>query len=444
MATAAAGGLVLAPGSYGVAIRYLNVAPAFIAVNGVQTFTNADLSVSDGTTQYTAFASASPAPVAGSTGWNFWGAIRYVPGAASHACSEKSNYGSGCYTIAGSTYQEFITAPTAQAALQGKALIFTPTGSSYLMTQGAGVLIPQVAPTALPATDDGEATITLTGTLTYPGGTTNQLFVHSNGYVSVGSNNTLPNGALNYVPEIIPMLAATNAAWWAWHDHNPTEVGSGLIDWEELGTLVVITYRDVESYPTTAANRSTVQFQIDTATGIVTIVFQTIAAGGSGVLQGDDWLIGFSPGGDSPDAGPFSITTLTNLQLNFPEQFALKLDASANPVLGTTVNLVTTRETIPGIGLNFVSIVQIPAPGFDLGIIGGGGCAALVDINAGVGNVISNLGLPGLSMTIPFPLPLNPTLAGGLVFSQSIWLDPVQNALGIITSDAVRLLLGTF
>lgn len=443
-------GLVLNPGSYGVAIRYTNgVTPLLVAVGAAQTFSNAELTVSGGSIQYTPW-TAPNAPPAGYTAWAWRGSIIYQPGTFPHACAEAAKYGSGCYTVNGSAYQEWTDSSTpsaaaaASAALTGRSLTFLPSGSGYVMLPGTASMF--VAPTAaavpLAANDDGENTVPLTLPFAYPGGTTSQLFVHSNGYVSVGSNNTLPGGP-NWVPEIPAMLSATETAWWSWHDYNPTEVGSGLIVYEEIGSLMVITWNGVESYPTTTANPSTLQFQFDELTGQVTIVWQTIESfGQTGFLQGSDHLIGFSPGGPSPATGQFNITTLTSQVLAYPEAFPLNLETTGKPIIGTTINLATTRETGVNLGINFVSVVQVPAPGFDLAILGAPGCAALLDVNAGVGNLISNL--PGFSMSVAFPLPNNPAFAGLSIYSQSIWLDPTANAFGALVSNGVSLLLGNF
>ena len=442
------GGLVLNPGARGMLIRYVGIAPVLTAVGTAQTFTNAELSVSGGALQYTPFGALS-APPPTYAAWQWRGSIVYANGTVPHACANSSNYGNGCYTLGGSIYQEWTdsspggAAAAASAALTGRQLQFFFAGPSYVVMPGTATFItPSPTAVSLTPVDDGEATIPLTLPLVYPGGVATQLFVHSNGFVSVASNNTLPGG-FNWIPEIAPMLNAPGTAWWSWHDYNPTEAGSGQIKWEEVGTIMCITWENVESYPTTAVNRSTLQFQLDEATGHVTILWQTIeATGGTGVLQGSDHLIGFSPGGESPNTGPFNIATLTTQVLNFPEAFELTLRASANPVLGTTINLITTREPGPGVGVNFLSVVQIPAPGIDLGIIGMPGCAALVDINAGIGNVISNL--PGLSMSVPWPLAANPAFAGFTAYSQSIWLDPAANPFGAILSNGVSLVLGIF
>ncbi|MBM3973162.1 MAG: hypothetical protein FJ301_03570 [Planctomycetes bacterium] len=451
--TPAGAGLVLSPGSRGVLLRYVGVTPLLVATTP-QTFTNAEISVSGGSMQYTPWGAPQGA-IGGTTGYTSWGwrgQIIYANGTAPHACAETATYGEGCYTVNGSAYQEWTdnapggAAAAASLALTGKSLKFLPTGPSYLMLPGtaAGYVAPSATATALALTDDNEVTVALTVPFNYAGGTTNNLFVHANGYVSVATNNTLPGGP-NYVPEIPAMLSATETAWWSWHDYNPTEAGSGQVKFEEVGGVAYITWDGVESYPTTQANPSTLQFQFNLVTGEVNIVWQTIESfGQTGFLQGSDHIIGFSPGGNSPATGLFNINTLTSQLLSFPEVFPLNLVSSSNPLIGTTVNLVTSRETGSSLGICFVTTGQIAAPGLDLGLIGAPGCSALVDISTGVGNLISNLGLPGVSMSIAFPLPNNPAFAGLSVFSQSIWLDPTVNAFGMLVSNGVDFTLGNF
>jgi hypothetical protein len=157
----------------------------------------------------------------------------------------------------------------------------------------------------------------------------------------------------------------------------------------------------------------------------------------------DDTIVGWSPGGVSPNLGPVDVTTLTTLLLPATETLGLKVTATAAPVLGNTIDFVTTNTTNVGIGVNYLSVVPLPGPGIDLGILGAPGCSAHVDINAGVGNLISNVpGLPPLNVTLP--LPNNPALAGFVVASQSIWLDGAANALGLLTSNGVTVTLGLF
>ncbi|MFN6193334.1 MAG: hypothetical protein ACK5BN_05880 [Planctomycetota bacterium] len=451
--TPAGGGLVLNPGSYGVLLRYVGVTPLLVAVGTPQTIGNADLSVSGGIVQYNPWiAPAAPQTGAGFSAWAWRGQIFYAPGAVPHACAVTSTYGTGCYTVNGSAYQEWTdnatpsAAAAASAALTGRSLKFLPSGSGYLMLPGnaTGYIAPTPAATVVTLADDTENTVTLGAPFNYPGGSTSTLFVHANGYVSVGSNNTLPGG-FNDIPEIPQMLNAPETAWWSWHDYNPAEAGSGQVKFEQIGSVACITWDGVESYPTTAVNPSTLQFQFDLASGEVTIVWVTIEAqGGTGFLQGSDHIIGFSPGGAAPTTGQFNITTLTTQVLTVPERFPLGLGTTSKPLLGTTVSLDTTSPPNIGLGVNFLSTVQIPAPGLDLAILGAPGCLALADVGAGLGNAISNLGLPGVTLQSSLALPNNPALAGVRIYSQSAWLDAAANALGVVTSNAVELVLGIY
>lgn len=451
--TPAGGGLVLNPGSYGVLLRYVGVTPLLVATTP-QTIGNTDLTVSGGIIQYNPWTNPQ-APIGGTSGFTSWGwrgQIFYAPGAVPHACAVTSTYGTGCYTVNGSAYQEWTdnatpsAAAAASAALTGRSLKFLPSGSGYLMLPGnaTGYIAPTPAATVVTLADDTENTVTLGAPFNYPGGSTSTLFVHANGYVSVGSNNTLPGG-FNDIPEIPQMLNAPETAWWSWHDYNPAEAGSGQVKFEQIGSVACITWDGVESYPTTAVNPSTLQFQFDLASGEVTIVWVTIEAqGGTGFLQGSDHIIGFSPGGASPTTGQFNITTLTTQVLTVPERFPLGLGTTSKPLLGTTVSLDTTSPPNIGLGVNFLSTVQIPAPGLDLAILGAPGCAALADVGAGLGNAISNLGLPGVTLQSSLALPNNPALAGVRIYSQSAWLDAAANALGVVTSNAVELVLGIY
>ncbi len=448
-------GLTLLPGSYGIAIRYQGVTPLLAATPAAGTFSTPELTWSSGALQYAAFTSALQGPPpAPNTTWAFYGTITYEVGAgAPHACAEALPYGEGCYKKCGSFFQEFTdsSAPSAagaaSAAMQGRTLTLVPTGSSYLVQQGTAAFIPPTgAANVLALGDDTETQVTLPVPFTYPAGVATDFFVHANGYISVASNNTLPGGP-NWVPSVQPFLNAPAAGWWSWHDYNPTEAGSGQVSWEQVGlNLLVFTWNGVESYPTTAANPSTFQFQFDFTTGQVNYVWQTIdAVGGSGFLEGDDHLVGYSPGSASPQCAQVDITTLAAVVLQEPEFFALNLATTGKPILGTTISLDTTRETTAfGVGVNFVTVGQIPAPGFDLGIIGAAGCPALTDINTGVGNAISNIPGVGLTMSVNFPLPNNPAFAGIAIYSQSAWLDATQNAAGLITSNGLELLLGNF
>src|SRR5262249_8647065 len=151
----------------------------------------------------------------------------------------------------------------------------------------------------------------------------------------------------------------------------------------EVGTFAIFTWDDVESRPgQPTVNRCRFQIQFDTATGNVNYVWVTMS-NVIGSNTSDDHIIGFSPGGPSPDMGPIDITTFQASLLMVPEILSLQLDASPSPVLGATVDYTTSHETGINVGVLFLSVASLP--GIDLGIIGAPGCLAHIDIGPAVG-----------------------------------------------------------
>lgn len=438
-------GIQMAPGTYGVAIVVRNANNLFSNL-GPQTISNADLSVTVGAVSAQAFTTAPSAY--GTQAFHFNGTLFYAPGLVTGTCATRTSVGRGCNTVAGSFYQKWSTNAAMSTALTNRSLSLINTGGSYVLAQGgATFLAPSATAVSLPTSNNGESLVTLPSALSYPGGSTTQLVVNTDGHISPATNLPFPGNTYNFMPNVNGMLNALNPIWAVcWHNFNTTELGSGLIKHEAVGNLYVITWDNVESLPgTTAAqtaNPCRFQAQFDLATGNVNYVYQTMATTG-GSQSYDDTVVGWSPGGPSPDAGPIDVVTLTSLPLAAVETLPLKVAASAAPVLGNTIDFVTSNPSALGVGINFLSVVALPGPGLDLSILGAPGCFAHVDINAGVGNLISNVpGLPGL--TVSLPLPNSPSLAGFALSSQSIWLDPAANAFGIITSNGVNLTLGAF
>jgi hypothetical protein len=439
-------GIQLQPGTFGWAVLVRNANNLFSNA-GPQTISNADLSVTVGAVSAQAF--VQPPSAYGTQAFHFNGTIFYSPGLVAGSCATQATVGRGCNNVTGSFYQAWSTNASMSAALTNRSLSLINTGSSYVLAQGGGTfLAPTAAATSLPTSNNGEAVVNLPSPLNYPGGSTTQLVVNTDGHISTATNLPFPGLAYNFMPNGRAMLNAINPIWAVcWHNFNTTELGSGLIKWEVVnGTTFVVTWDNVESLPGTAtaqnANPCRFQAQFDLLTGNVVYVYQAMTAIG-GSQSYDDTVVGWSPGGASPDVGPIDVTTLTSLSLAATETLPLTLAVSAAPVLGNTIDFVTSNPSALGVGINFLSVVALPGPGLDLSILGAPGCFAHVDINAGVGNLISNVpGLPGATITLP--LPNSPALAGFALSSQSIWLDPAANAFGIITSNGVNVTLGTF
>lgn len=450
---ASGSGLVLAPGSYGCAIRYAGTANQFCAVPAVpNVFANAELTLTGGAVQYTAFTSPPASPGGGYAGWSWYGAIHYGNGAVPHACAESIPYGSGCLVRHASIYGRYPSARAAASALDRRSLSFVPNQlGAYDVRPGLathGYLAPTAAALAVPATNDGEYQQPLTIPFVYPGGVATSLFIHSNGFVSVASNNVLTG--VNWFPSVGAFLNAPATGWWIWHDLNPTELGSGSIWFEEDPTngRIYVTWLRVESFPAGVANPSTFQMMFEPGTGIVTMHFRSLdPVGGATLPPGDGWIVGYSPGGASPDPGPTDLRALMGgtappVRLPPGEVARLALNAGSRPRLGTTITLTTVNETGRSIGFTFLATRAVE-PGLDLTALGAPGCTGLVDLAAGVGIPLANAG-GGAGMSVAVPIPNNPGLLGAVVPGQSAWFDPTANALGIVTSNGLRLALGNY
>jgi hypothetical protein len=435
-------GVTLQPGTYGAAM-FAQGANNIFANNGVgQVFSNADMTVTLGSTTYGGFA--------GSLANYVWiGTLFYGVGVVPHNCASKSTYGGGCNVVSGSFYQKWNNNPAAAAALNGRKLSLLFNGVNYTVVQGSVAYIaPTAAATALPTSNNGETAVNLPSPFSYPGGSTTQLVIATDGYIAPLSVQPFPGGNYSFMPYVQGFLDAVNPVWAVcWHNFNTTELGSGLIKTEQVGNLFVVTWDNVESLPgnnvTANPNPCTFQAQFDLTTGDVHYVYQSFTTIG-GSQSYDDTIVGYSPGGPSPDGGPVDVTTLVSLTLPPIEVLPLKLVASAAAVLGTNIDFVTSQESSLGIGLNFLSVAAIPAPGINLAVLGAPGCFALIDPTVGVGNLISNLGgaLPPMNVTLP--IPLTPSLSGAVIYSQSLWLDAAANPFGATTSNGVSVTAGLF
>lgn len=371
-----------------------------------------------------------------------------------------TSYGAGCYEVATeSIYQDFAQASLASAALSGQSMVLTPTTDGYVVTWGgASYVTPTGAATPLAVGDDGETGVTPSIAFPSPFGAASELRVHGNAIVSLGATPQDFPGAPNvYTPTVSALENATQAAFWAWHDYNANEAGSGSVTYEEQvagDTIALITWDDVESYSQPAGiNRSTLQFQLNLTTGGVAIVWQSVD-GDDSSPYGSSHLVGFSPGGASVAGN--SVVLATELPYTTqPDIEPITLSASPAPVsTATTGTLVTyTTTNIPEAGLgtgvyvaaNLLSVAGVPEPGVELTFLGAPGCFAHVltlDLITAMIGVSSTE-----SITFQVPPGVTP---GFLLYSQSIALvipnslPNGQNTFGLTTSNGVRSLITNF
>lgn len=362
------------------------------------------------------------------------------PGACYHvnpfthvkACHK--NYGVGCHSFRvdqSNLVQLFADVASAKAALDGNAMTFTPSGGSYVASWASGVAASlYVTPTAnaviIANADSTTTTITPSVAIPVPGGAASSWTVSSNGVLTAGA---IGNQGTSGAPTLAATATATGLAFYTWANHNPAETNSGKVKWEEIGTTLYVTFEAVEfSGGTPTLAPSTFQWQIDTTTGVVTMLWVSMSASNST----SDMLVGctLAGAGLTPVSQTLSSAAVTLIQPDLVD-VPLALTASPAPIINpsttVTYSLANVPEFVPGSGLHiatmFLSLNQLPG-GLDLAglLTTVPGCSAyLGSLDIDLGGAVS------LSSTITWSLPFSNTIffPGSKLSAQGVALfDP--------------------
>lgn len=365
--------------------------------------------------------------------------------------------GTGCYAIADTFYELFADAAVAAPALTGNVLQLTPTTDGYLGewfvgTAAATYITPAGTPIGT-ISDDGQDTYTPATGFPSPYGPVTDLRVHGNGIVAFGTTPIDYPGTNSYTPTGGGIVGGTTGGVYAWHDYNVSE--SGSIIGEEQAGLVLVTYLDVDSYPSGVTNVSTLQFQFDQATGVIRVVFVNIDSDPSSIF-GSGHLVGYSaPGAGIVDPGSIDLASQLPLAVG-PELAPLDLTASGAPIsTGSAGSTITyTLSNIPDangssgvfIGALALSVDGAPA-GIDLGIIGAPGCNSYMQT---IGIVKSDAGQYGsdqqtYTFDVPAGVPAGIELyANGAALIMPGSLPNGQNPGGLVTSNGVVSYIAPF
>jgi len=330
-------------------------------------------------------------------------------------------FGAGCYRRSTGFY-ELATPAAFDLANSGMRLV--RNGDVYTAQTGGTYLAPTAAATQLTLLDDGEATVNLAGTFSYPGGSTTSLVVCSNGFVSVA-----PGNGTDYSPTAAEWLASPQRRYGCWHDFNPSASGSGKVKFQQIGSIAYVTWDGVYSYQTTNANFW--QLQFDLTTGNVTCAWQTMVASGS------DWVIGAVGPTPNDDTGSVDLSaTLPGTFLVGPANLQPLTLASTLPTLGQTMTL-TTSQFPPGsvIGIQALSVTRYD-PGVDLGIVGMPNCRLFLNLDV-LSTIVATNGQAAWNWAVP----TGPTWLGLQVTAQSLVFANL-NPAGIVSSNGVALTLG--
>lgn len=414
--------LTLPFGAHGMALRANGFAHSYTNGTGTnQNFSTSELALAAGEATNIAFGGA----VFTSRVVNC--SIHYTIGGGSGTVQATSTpYGTGCITQFGSFYENFAVPHD----LGSSALTMFHTVNGNIVLPGFRTFVaPSANATVLALSDDSETTVALSAAMPVVGGTTSNLTVCSNGYVSVASGN-----GTGFTPSVATLLAAPETGWWCWHDYNPAAVGSGQIKFEEVAGIAYVTWDGVFDFGSSGPG-STFQLQFHLATGSVHFVWGTMSGLGNG------HLIGYSPAGGSLDPGnrDISATLPGTFFVGAADITPLQLDVATRPIVNTVINLTTSNLT-PNTIFTAVALGTFTFPNpIDLTGPGMAGCFQYHDILA------TYLYLPSGASSVVTPF-LVPNMLGLHIQAQSYSYDPAANLtlLGVVSSRAFDLGIGDF
>jgi hypothetical protein len=344
-----------------------------------------------------------------------------VPG---QVTATATNYGTGCVDRASASVYETFAASTFD--LSNTTIMMVPGGNGYVLLPGTSTWYTPTGAT-LPLTDDSVSVAQPLGfTLSYPGGSTTDVYVSSNGFVWAQPNTG--NGCCNGTPATL----IGDAARWCplWNDLNPTIGGTVQFDTDPINGAAYVTFTGVPEY-SQAANLNTFQVAFFSS-GMVEYRYQSCTVTNHTVLTG--WTPGFTQ-----DPGMVDLSTALPLTTQ-PDINALSLVASARPIAGNVIGLDTSNVTATApfgaIGLGLFN------PAFDLTGLGMPGCTQYTD------NMVTLLFLPFGAPTVstPFAVTSDPAALGVHFLAQAFVYDPAAGLtpLGAIASNGVDLGIGNF
>ena len=334
--------------------------------------------------------------------------------------ARKEKVGHSCGACSSALYEFFPAAGGFD--LNGRSMTLTLNNGAYTAVETPVTFVTPAGST-LSMSDESEVPVQLPFSLPYPGGSTTQLRVCSNGFISpAGSNGTTYNPTTGEFLMGQPRWAAL------WHDLTPNATNGVRVD--SSPTRVTVTWNGVPNFSAGGANTFQYQFYPN---GTVHILWQSITAAGNA------YLVGWSPGGVQQDPGSRDLSATLPIPYELCAGYfaGLDFDASARPVLGTTIQWVTSN--IPAntdLGFVLKSVTRLSPP-VDLTFIGMTGC------EAHIANWWSDVFvLPPSTVQLPEIIPNDVTLIGVQLIGQVVTHSPPLTPMGLIASNAVVLTLG--
>jgi hypothetical protein len=352
-----------------------------------------------------------------------------IPGAASN-----KNYGVGCYTRAGSLYEQF--AGSGNDLSNSTVTLYPNAWGGYRATTAAGSNLVLPTGTGLGLGDDEvSAAIALPFTFEFPGGSTNSIVVDSNGSVilagtaasSIGGNAatmlSLPSTRLcASLQDLLPDgLTNTDNVFAEAHPSNPN--------------VFLITWRNVPCFGATSGTSTFQIALIDNGT-TDSVEYRYATLENNSTSNAGTALTGFSWGNGAIDPGSADLTA--GLVRSFRETRPLALGATGRPVLGGSTTYTLTEIPANALISGLVLSIGFEDTGFELGAIGMPGCFQYVFL--GWSASVPLIGTPSAQFTVN--VPNNAALVGLPVDCQAASCVPGANSASAITSNAVLSTIG--
>ncbi|MCA8949549.1 MAG: hypothetical protein KDE27_08605, partial [Planctomycetes bacterium] len=330
-------------------------------------------------------------------------------------------YGSGCPT-AGSFWQQGDVSDLADTSYR-----LTPNAAGgYTVTAAAASLDPQIG-TATGIGDDALFTVNLPFAFVHPSNPAGSTAVDvcSNGYLWLDAGATT---SAAYAPIASNLFAEPARLALLWTDLNPTDPLSDDVYVDVRPDRAVITWNAVVEYGRpTPLTAQCVLF----ADGSITWCFGS---------QLDAWtpaITGYSAGNGAASVAAQALAATVPFATSAEGQAPLALSTAWTPVLGESIAMtVENVPTTPALGLTLAGFLP---QSVDLGSYGAPGCTILNSLEVSVATV------HGASFgTVEFPIPSNPVMLGVPLYLQHAAVSPGTNALGLVVSNGLRLVVGEF
>lgn len=412
----------LPPGHYGIAVHLRGVMPNYNFAFGLRSFANADLTLTGGGSAMQCLQSV---PFVYRV---FSGSLHYTLGGGPYAIASADRLGEGCHQGARSFYEWF--APGA-FDLAHRRLVLTPNAlDGYDVSSGlaAPITVP-VGATNLGLAHGGAAFVPLPAPLTFPGGSTTQLLVASDGRVMLSEEGLI--GSLSSQPNAPALFSGLPTVAVAWMDLVPNGAANVYSHVEPTTGTTTVIWSNLPTFGSPSGSGSTFSLSVH-SNGVLELCYGTV------IQANDAALVGFGAGRGARDPGARDVSAALPFATEHDDP-GLSLRVVGRPVLGATPVLQVRDLPTAALGAALMFGWNAIVPGFDLRSFGAPDCAIYLDAVAvrwlGAGGGAAS---PALAMSIPS----DPGLLGVRYYAQGIAVDAGANSLGLLTSNALSLSIG--